>query len=90
METKKITIRIVPKYLEELGKALDIFSDGDESKQGCVEFTAFLIESIDDNNKPYSTILVPMQQAIKNCMTNDTKLPNPQHWILGSIKLKED
>jgi len=89
MEMKKITIRIVPKYLEELGKALDVFSNGNEDKQGCVEFTAFIIENKDDNDKEYCTVLVPMQQAIKNCRTNDTKLPNPQHWILGNVRLGE-
>ena len=89
MECTKIILRIVPKYLEELGKALDIFSHGDENKQRCVEFVTYILKGKDCDNKSYTTILVPIHQAIKECGTNNTGLPKSNHWILGNISLDE-
>lgn len=85
--TKKIILRTQPKYLEELGKAVNIFGED----LTVVEFEVFLIEGKDVNGKKFTTLLTPMQQIVKNCENNDTGLPNPQHWILtAAVKLKEN
>jgi len=83
----KIRIRTLPCYLKALGEAIDVFSGGKEDKQRPVEIMVDLV--LIDKEKEIYTILVPMNKIIKECDTNNTSLPKPKHWILGSIMLKE-
>jgi len=84
---KKFTIHTLPCYLKALAEAIDVFSKGEEGKQRPIELTLYLIQT--DKKKEIYLPLVPMDKVIKECGTNNTSLPKPKHWILGSVKLLE-